>query len=77
MELVVAVGVGLVLVLAWVCVKWRREVELDRQLEALAVTWDSLTEGQRARRVQMRDATIGEIIRELPPVDSGADTHPY
>lgn len=76
MEPVVAVGVGLVLVLAWVCVKWRREVELDRQLEALTVTWDSLTEGQRARRVQMRDATISEIIRELPPVDSGAPTHP-
>ena len=79
MDSMSAVGVGFVLLLAWIVLQWRRQVQLDKQVDELLIISDSLsrTEGRRAHRILMRDATIGDIIKDLPPVAGGADTDPY
>jgi hypothetical protein len=43
---------------------------LERQIEELLTLSDSLnrTEGRRARQIAWRDKTIGDLVRELPPV---------
>ena len=44
---------------------------LERQIDELLIISDSLnrTEGRRARQIAWRDKTIGDLVRELPPVD--------
>lgn len=46
---------------------------LEQQIEELLVISDSLnrTEGRRARKIAWRDKSIGDLVRELPPVDAG------
>jgi hypothetical protein len=79
MELLGTAGVGFVVAMSWILMKWRAHVQLDRKLEELLIVSDSMnrTEGRRAYKILNRDATIGDIIRDLPPVESRADTHPY
>jgi hypothetical protein len=45
---------------------------LEQQLEELLIISDSLnrTEGRRARKIAWRDKTIGDLVRELPPIDA-------
>ena len=66
--------------LAWSWWKLRkmktRKVELERRIEDLLVISDSLnrTQGRRARKITMRHASIGEIIRDIPGLEPEAPT---
>ena len=44
---------------------------LEQQIDELLIISDSLnrTEGRRARKIAWRDKSIGDLVRELPPVD--------
>jgi len=64
-----------VLMLGWGWLKLyslrRRRVELEERIEDLLTISDSLnrTEGRRAYRIAMRHATIGDVVRQIPPVE--------
>ena len=66
--------------LAWSWWKLRkmkpRKVELERSIEDLLTISDSLnrTQGRRARKISMRHASIGEIIRDIPGLEPEAPT---
>ena len=66
--------------LAWSWWKLRKmktcKVELERRIEDLLVISDSLnrTQGRRARKITMRHASIGEIIRDIPGLEPEAPT---
>jgi hypothetical protein len=49
-----------------------RKVELEARIDDLLTISDSLnrTEGRRARKIAMRHASIGEIIRDIPGLDA-------
>jgi len=63
--------------LAWSWWKLRRmkarKVELEGRIEDLLTISESLnrTQGRRARKIAMRHASIGEIIRDIPGLDVG------
>jgi hypothetical protein len=69
------VCVGTSVLLAWSWWKLRkmkaRKIELEGRIEDLLTIADSLnrTQGRRARRIAMRHASIGEIIRDIPNLD--------
>lgn len=54
-----------------------RKIELEGRIEDLLTISDSLdrTQGRRARRVAMRHASIGEIIRDIPSVEVEPQAH--
>ena len=62
--------------LAWSWWKLRkmkaRKVEMEGRIEDLLTISDSLnrTQGRRARKIAMRHASIGEIIRDIPELDA-------
>jgi hypothetical protein len=66
--------------LAWSWWKLRRmkarKVELEGRIEDLLTISESLnrTQGRRARKIAMRHASIGEIIRDLPGLDGEPQT---
>jgi hypothetical protein len=66
--------------LAWSWWKFRRmkarKVELEGRIEDLLTISESLnrTQGRRARKIAMRHASIGEIIRDLPGLDGEPQT---
>ena len=66
--------------LAWSWWKLRkmkaRKVELEGRIEDLLTISDSLnrTQGRRARKITMRHASIGEIIRDIPGLDAEVHT---
>jgi hypothetical protein len=74
----VCVAAGVLLAWSW----WKlrkmktRKVELERRIEDLLVISDSLnrTQGRRARKITMRHASIGEIIRDIPGLEPEAPT---
>jgi hypothetical protein len=49
----------------------RREAELQRRVDELLVISDSLnrTQGRRARKITMGQASIGQIIRQIPALE--------
>jgi len=53
-----------------------RKVELEGRIEDLLTISESLnrTQGRRARKIAMRHASIGEIIRDLPGLDGEPQT---
>jgi len=61
--------------LAWSWWKFRRmkarKVELEGRIEDLLTISESLnrTQGRRARKIAMRHASIGEIIRDIRGLD--------
>ena len=63
--------------LAWSWLKLRkmkaRKIELEGRIEDLLAISESLnrTQGRRARKIAMRHASIGEIIRDIPGLDVG------
>jgi hypothetical protein len=62
----------------WTLRKMRaRKVELEARIDDLLTISDSLnrTEGRRARRIAMRHASIGEIIRAIPGLDAEPQGH--
>jgi hypothetical protein len=69
----VCVGSSVLLAWSW----WRlrkmkaRKIELEGRIEDLLTISDSLsrTQGRRARKIAMRHASIGEIIRDIPGLD--------
>jgi len=69
--------------LAWSWWKLRkmkaRKLELERSIEDLLTISDSLnrTQGRRARKISMRHASIGEIIRDIPGLEPEAPTQRY
>ena len=75
------VCVGTSVLLAWSWWKPRRmkarKAELEGRIEDLLTISDSLdrTQGRRARRVAMRHASIGEIIRDIPSVEVEPQAH--
>ena len=70
------VCVGTSALLAWSWWKVRkmkaRKIELEARIDDLLTISDSLnrTEGRRARKIAMRHASIGEIIRDIPGLDA-------
>jgi hypothetical protein len=66
------VCVGTSVMLPWSWWKLRqmkaRKVELEGRIDDLLTISDSLnrTQGRRARKIAMRHASIGEIIRDIP-----------
>jgi hypothetical protein len=70
------VCVGASVLLAWSWWKLRkmkaRKRDLENRIEDLLTISDSLnrTQGRRARKITMRHATIGEIIRDIPALDA-------
>jgi hypothetical protein len=70
------VAVGICMFLAWSWWKLRkmkaRKIELEGRIGDLLTISDSLdrTQGRRARKIAMRHASIGEIIREIPGLDA-------
>lgn len=66
---------GASVLLAWSWWKLRkmkaRKIELEGRIEDLLTISDSLnrTRGRRARKIAMRHASIGEIIRDIPGLD--------
>jgi len=67
--------------LAWSWWKLRKmkALELERSIEDLLTISDSLnrTQGRRARKITMRHASIGEIIRDIPGLEPEAPTQRY
>lgn len=69
------VCVGTSVLLGWSWWKLRkmkaRKIELEGRIEDLLTISDSLdrTQGRRARKIAMRHASIGEIIRDVPGLD--------
>jgi hypothetical protein len=69
------VSVGTSVLLAWCWWKWRkmnaRKRDLENRIEDLLTISDSLnrTQGRRARKITMRHATIGKIIRDIPALE--------
>jgi hypothetical protein len=67
--------------LAWSWWKLRkikaRKVELEARIDDLLTISDSLnrTRGRRARKIAMRHASIGEIIRDIPGLDAEHPMH--
>jgi hypothetical protein len=72
------VAAGVLLVWGW----WKlrkmkaRKVELERRIEDLLTISDSMnrTQGRRARKIAMRHASIGEIIRDIPGLEPEVHT---
>jgi hypothetical protein len=75
------VCVGTSVMLAWSWWKLRkikaRKVELEARIDDLLTISDSLnrTRGRRARKIAMRHASIGEIIRDIPGLDAEHPMH--
>jgi hypothetical protein len=75
------VCVGTSVMLAWSWWKLRkmkaRKVELEARIDDLLTISDSLnrTHGRRARKIAMRHASIGEIIRDIPGLDAEHPMH--
>jgi hypothetical protein len=67
-------------VVAWSWWKLRkvkaRKIELEGRIEDLLTISDSLnrTRGRRARKITMRHASIGDIIRDIPGLESEVHT---
>jgi hypothetical protein len=60
-------GAGFISLLAWLWVQWRRQTLLDKKLARLVAVSDVRTD-ERLGYDLTRAVTIGDIIRELPPV---------
>ena len=58
--------------LAWLWVQWRRQTLLDKKLVRLVAVSDVRTD-ERLGYELTRAVTIGDIIRELPPVGDKRD----
>ena len=65
---------------AWAWWKLRkmkaRKVEMEGRIEDLLTISDSLnrTQGRRARKITMRHASIGEIIKDIPGLEAEVRT---
>jgi hypothetical protein len=76
MELASAVVVVFASILGWFLMQWRRQVLLDKQVARLVAVSDARTKERLGYEVT-RAVTIGDIIRELPPVNEKRDTRAY
>jgi hypothetical protein len=75
----VCVGTSALLAWSWWTLRKMkaRKVELEARIDDLLTISDSLnrTEGRRARKIAMRHASIGEIIRDIPGLDAEPQGH--
>lgn len=76
MDWVGAVGAGFISMLAWIWLQWRRQTLLDRKLARLVAVSD-VRAAERLAYEATHAVTIGDIIRELPPVDDRPDRRTY
>jgi hypothetical protein len=73
MDLMSAFGVGFVAILLWFCMQWRQKVMLDKKIARLAAIAAIRTDEHLGYELT-RGVTIGDIIRELPPLNDKQDT---
>ena len=75
----VCVGTSLLLAWSWWMLRKMkaRKIELEGRIDDLLTISDSLnrTQGRRARKIAMRHASIGEIIRDIPSLDAEPQGH--
>ena len=70
------VAASMFLAWSWWKLRKMKALELERSIEDLLTISDSLnrTQGRRARKITMRHASIGEIIRDIPGLEPEAPT---